>query len=101
MTWGVFPGREIVQPTVVDPVSFRCWKVIFHAPGINNEDTNTLNTCWKRNIKIELGTTENLFPKQMQFFRYLHGKFPDIFSITFILQNVNKINGKLSDFFFY
>lgn len=26
VTWGVFPGREIIQPTVVDPVSFRAWK---------------------------------------------------------------------------
>lgn len=26
VTWGVFPGREILQPTVVDPVSFRAWK---------------------------------------------------------------------------
>lgn len=26
VTWGVFPGREIVQPTIVDPVSFRIWK---------------------------------------------------------------------------
>jgi len=26
VTWGVFPGREIAQPTVVDPVSFRVWK---------------------------------------------------------------------------
>jgi hypothetical protein len=26
VTWGVFPGREIVQPTVVDPVSFAAWK---------------------------------------------------------------------------
>jgi len=26
VTWGVFPGREIVQPTVVDPVSFRAWR---------------------------------------------------------------------------
>ncbi|XP_074654061.1 methylenetetrahydrofolate reductase (NADPH)-like [Tubulanus polymorphus] len=26
VTWGVFPGKEIVQPTVVDPVSFRTWK---------------------------------------------------------------------------
>jgi len=26
VTWGVFPGREIVHPTVVDPVSFRVWK---------------------------------------------------------------------------
>lgn len=26
VTWGVFPGTEIIQPTVVDPVSFRVWK---------------------------------------------------------------------------
>lgn len=26
VTWGVFPGREILQPTVVDPVSFQVWK---------------------------------------------------------------------------
>lgn len=27
VTWGVFPGKEIIQPTVVDPVSFQIWKV--------------------------------------------------------------------------
>lgn len=26
VTWGVFPGKEIVQPTVVDPASFMVWK---------------------------------------------------------------------------
>uniref|UniRef100_T1J9I4 methylenetetrahydrofolate reductase (NADPH) n=1 Tax=Strigamia maritima TaxID=126957 RepID=T1J9I4_STRMM len=26
VTWGVFPGKEIIQPTVVDPVSFKAWK---------------------------------------------------------------------------
>lgn len=26
VTWGVFPGREIVQPTVVDSESFMIWK---------------------------------------------------------------------------
>lgn len=26
VTWGVFPGREILQPTVVDPESFLVWK---------------------------------------------------------------------------
>ncbi|XP_004344386.2 methylenetetrahydrofolate reductase [Capsaspora owczarzaki ATCC 30864] len=25
LTWGVFPNREIVQPTIMDPVSFRVW----------------------------------------------------------------------------
>ncbi|XP_075801789.1 methylenetetrahydrofolate reductase (NADPH) isoform X2 [Microtus pennsylvanicus] len=26
VTWGIFPGREIIQPTVVDPISFMFWK---------------------------------------------------------------------------
>lgn len=26
VTWGVFPGKEILQPTVVDPASFMVWK---------------------------------------------------------------------------
>ncbi|CAD7703242.1 unnamed protein product [Ostreobium quekettii] len=26
VTWGVFPGKEILQPTVVDPRSFMVWK---------------------------------------------------------------------------
>ena len=26
MTWGVFPGKEIVQPTIVEPGSFKVWK---------------------------------------------------------------------------
>ncbi|XP_054160886.1 methylenetetrahydrofolate reductase (NADPH)-like [Oppia nitens] len=26
VTWGVFPGNEIIQPTVVDPISFNVWK---------------------------------------------------------------------------
>ena len=26
MTWGVFPGKEIVQPTIVETISFLAWK---------------------------------------------------------------------------
>jgi len=26
VTWGVFPAKEIKQPTIVDPVSFNVWK---------------------------------------------------------------------------
>ena len=25
VTWGVFPGAEIKQPTIVDPISFQAW----------------------------------------------------------------------------
>jgi methylenetetrahydrofolate reductase (NADPH) len=27
VTWGVFPGKEIVQPTIIEEVSFLAWKV--------------------------------------------------------------------------
>ena len=27
VTWGVFPAKEVIQPTVVDPQSFIVWKV--------------------------------------------------------------------------
>ena len=26
VTWGIFPGREALQPTVVDPEIFEVWK---------------------------------------------------------------------------
>jgi hypothetical protein len=26
VTWGVFPGKEIVQPTIVEAISFIAWK---------------------------------------------------------------------------
>lgn len=29
VTWGVFPGKEIIQPTIVEAVSFMAWKVRF------------------------------------------------------------------------
>lgn len=28
VTWGIFPGKEIVQTTIIEEVSFRAWKVI-------------------------------------------------------------------------
>ncbi|RUS32117.1 methylenetetrahydrofolate reductase-domain-containing protein [Jimgerdemannia flammicorona] len=32
VTWGVFPGKEIVQPTIVEEDSFMAWKVWFRRP---------------------------------------------------------------------
>jgi methylenetetrahydrofolate reductase (NADPH) len=26
VTWGIFPGKEVIQPTVVDPFAFKIWK---------------------------------------------------------------------------
>ena len=33
VTWGVFPGKEIVQPTIVEAVSFMAWKVRVSMPS--------------------------------------------------------------------
>ncbi|CAI5443650.1 unnamed protein product [Caenorhabditis angaria] len=35
VTWGVFPGAEIAQPTVVDPLSFRAWKTEAYEMWLN------------------------------------------------------------------
>jgi len=26
VTWGIFPGSQVIQPTIVDPISFKVWK---------------------------------------------------------------------------
>ncbi|GAB7362908.1 hypothetical protein MBLNU230_g3210t1 [Neophaeotheca triangularis] len=33
VTWGVFPGKEIVQPTIVETVSFLAWRDEFYMLG--------------------------------------------------------------------
>lgn len=34
LTWGVFPGRELIQPTILEKVSFLAWKdEAFHLWG--------------------------------------------------------------------
>uniref|UniRef100_A0A0N5AQB0 methylenetetrahydrofolate reductase (NADPH) n=1 Tax=Syphacia muris TaxID=451379 RepID=A0A0N5AQB0_9BILA len=35
VTWGVFPGMEIAQPTIVDPLSFHVWKDEAFAAWLN------------------------------------------------------------------
>lgn len=39
VTWGVFPGKEIVQPTIVEAVSFMAWKVCFVILNCNNHES--------------------------------------------------------------
>jgi len=43
VTWGAFPGSEILQPTVVDPVAFHFWKV-------SNQTINTNIGGLKRGV---------------------------------------------------
>ncbi|KAJ2894316.1 methylenetetrahydrofolate reductase-domain-containing protein [Zalerion maritima] len=50
VTWGVFPGKEIVTPTIIEEVSFRAWAEeafgiwgewgrVYSRPGAQNEET--------------------------------------------------------------
>ncbi|XP_023243844.1 methylenetetrahydrofolate reductase-like [Centruroides sculpturatus] len=56
VTWGVFPGREIIQPTVVDPLSFRVWK---------DEAFALWNEQWAK-LYPEESTSRNLLNKISQ-----------------------------------
>lgn len=46
VTWGIFPGREIIKPTVVDPVSFLSWKVSPSCCWICCCDTLEIQSVW-------------------------------------------------------
>jgi len=48
VTWGVFPGREIQQPTVVDAASFRAWKDEAFALWEMFQEVNAENESMKR-----------------------------------------------------
>ena len=43
VTWGAFPGSEILQPTVVDPIAFHFWKVT--KKKINTNDLKEAFGC--------------------------------------------------------
>ena len=38
VTWGVFPGKEIIQPTIVEAISFMAWKV--RVPSFDCQDAH-------------------------------------------------------------
>merc|ERR1719174_422137 len=50
VTWGVFPGREIQQPTVVDSASFRAWKDEAFALWEMFQEVNAGNDDQKRTV---------------------------------------------------
>ena len=54
VTWGVFPGKEISQPTVVDPVAFTVWKVSYIQKNLCKTATlkKTENCFCKTNYRL-------------------------------------------------
>lgn len=50
VTWGVFPGKEIIQPTIIERVSFLAWK----------EEAYSLWTEWEQQYAPESATAKLL-----------------------------------------
>jgi methylenetetrahydrofolate reductase (NADPH) len=53
VTWGVFPGKEIIQPTIVEAVSFMAWKV--RTPDVCPASNSALTICIHQDEAYELG----------------------------------------------
>ena len=74
VTWGIFPGNEIIQPTVVDPDSFLIWK---------DEAFELWNSTWK-----------DLYPEDSQAVKIL-----EEIASSFYLVNVVENDYKNGDIF--
>lgn len=59
VTWGAFPGTEIIQPTIVDPLSFRAWKE--EAFGLWEEQWGKLYPEGSRSQEIIQHITNNYY----------------------------------------
>jgi methylenetetrahydrofolate reductase (NADPH) len=66
VTWGVFPGMEIHQPTIVDPVSFHFWK---------DEAFDAWTTSWAK-----------LYPEESQS-RHIVGRVHDTYVLVNMVDN--------------
>jgi hypothetical protein len=51
VTWGVYPGKEIIQPTIVETVSFLAWKVGFSFGSVLTFQGRSLPS-WRRLGKV-------------------------------------------------
>ena len=50
VTWGVFPAKEVIQPTVVDPQSFMVWKVSISTFNCKHVRLRQLIGIWSKAI---------------------------------------------------
>jgi methylenetetrahydrofolate reductase (NADPH) len=51
VTWGVFPGKEIIQPTVVEAISFMAWKVSYVWFGAIFANVATQDEAYELGVK--------------------------------------------------
>lgn len=82
VTWGAFPGTEIIQPTIVDPQSFKAWKDEafalweeqwgkLYAEGSQSRDIISLIT----NSYYLINLVDNDFPKESCLWDLLEAMF--------------------------
>ncbi|KAG7666246.1 MET12 [[Candida] subhashii] len=69
VTWGVFPSKEVLQPTIIDYESFKAW----------NEEAFSLWVQWARCYKIDSKSYEllNSVYNDYVLISLVHHEFPD------------------------
>lgn len=99
MTWGVFPGRELVQPTVVDRYSFEAWKDEAFELGqqwanlypAGSKANQILNEIFNTYYLVNVVHNDYRDPDSLAVFR------PFIGTHTGLSPNPNTSSGKLSE----
>lgn len=76
VTWGVFPGEEIVQPTIVEKVSFLAWK----------DEVYRLLDEWARIFRAG-AVAELVAPEKAQRFTLLMAEFAELYVLCNFVNN--------------
>jgi methylenetetrahydrofolate reductase (NADPH) len=96
VTWGVFPGKEIVQPTIVETVSFLAWRDEFYYLGLE------WSKCYdegseSRKLITELTKSWYLVNIVHNDFRNQGGIFPIFDGLQVSGVNVDKLSNGLTN----
>jgi methylenetetrahydrofolate reductase (NADPH) len=102
VTWGVFPGKEIVQPTIVETISFLAWRDEFYHLG------SEWSKCYEEHSQARhlirdvvdnwylVNIVHNDFRQQRGIFPLFDGlRVPDIDSMPILngYAHINGVNG--------
>ena len=77
VTWGVFPGEEILQPTIVERTSFLAWK----------DEVYRLLAEWGKVYDSHIASDETLKKSQVKEFTHTLNEFADQFILCNIVNN--------------
>ncbi|EPE31311.1 FAD-linked oxidoreductase [Glarea lozoyensis ATCC 20868] len=87
VTWGVFPGKEIVQPTIVETISFLAWKDEAYRLGMDWAHCYDAGSPSRQLIE-KMMNEWHLVNIVHNDFHQSHGLFPLFDGLT--VQNINK-----------